>query len=108
MLPPAITSELVRLGHNAVSVSDLGMRGAADGDIFELAVAQKRVVVTENFADFAALVAQHHKADEPCTTVVFVRKASFADGAVLATTLAEHLNQWATANPDPYRGVHWP
>ncbi len=46
--------------------------------------------------------------DLPCTPVVFVRKSSFPAGGALPEHLADHLDQWATANPDLYQGLHWP
>jgi len=108
MLPHATAQELRDRGHDAITVADLDMRGAPDAAIFDAAVNEQRVVVTENFADFAALVDQHQTNNEPCTPVVFVRKSSFPARGALPTHLAEHLDRWARRNPDPYQGLHWP
>jgi len=89
-------------------VLELEMQGAPDHEVFDRAVDEKRVVVTENFADFAALVEERQANDDPCTPVVFVRESSFPAGGALPAHLAERLNQWADANPDPYEGLHWP
>lgn len=96
------------MGHDAVSVTDVGLRGAEDAVVFVLAVAEERVVVTENVADYAALVEQRQAGDEPCTPVVLVRKSTFPSGGALPSRLAAHLDRWARENPDPYTGLHWP
>lgn len=108
MFPHAVAEELRDKGHDAVAVFELEMQGALDDEVFERAVKEKRVVVTENFVDFAALVERRQADDDPCTPVVFVRKLSFPAGGALPAHLAEHLDLWAEANPDPYEGLHWP
>jgi len=108
MFPHAVAEELRDKGHDAVAVLELEMQGAPDHEVFDRAVDEKRVVVTENFADFAALVEERQANDDPCTPVVFVRESSFPAGGALPAHLAERLNQWADANPDPYEGLHWP
>ena len=41
-------------GHDAVHVDDLGLQGAEDHQVAEVAWAEGRAVVTENVADYAA------------------------------------------------------
>ncbi len=108
MLPPLAASELGSLGHDAVSVIDIGMGAAEDPDVLEFAVANGRVVVTENFADFARLVQQRQSADMPCVPVVLVRRDAMPQRGALAARLARRLHTWASGNPDPFTGVHWP
>lgn len=108
MLPKATAEELERLGHDAVSVIDVGLAGADDSAVFDHAVAEKRIVVTENFADFATLLEQHQHAEEATVPVVFVRKADLPSRGALPPHLAKHLDRWAEDNPEPYDGVHWP
>lgn len=50
MLPPTTAELLNERGHDAVSVQAAGLAGAADPDVFDHAVAEQRLVVTENFA----------------------------------------------------------
>jgi hypothetical protein len=107
MLPTATVEHLRQLGHDAVSVAG-SSPGATDLSVFELAVNDDRVLVTENFADFAAILEQRQALEEPCVPVVFVRKAAFPRRGALPTRLAQHLDRWATANPEPYEGIHWP
>lgn len=108
MLPPATATELNALGHDAVSVIEAGLAGTTDELLYRFAVAQSRVIVTENFADFAALADERVARQETTIPVVFVRKRSFPGGRALASHLARHLHGWAQENPDPFPGVHWP
>ena len=71
-------------------------------------MSEQRVVVTENFGDFARIVEQRQARDEPAVPVVFVRKRDFSRSGALAPHIARHLHEWAAAHPDPYQGVHWP
>lgn len=108
MLPPATVTELHRRGHDAVHVNALGLAGHDDPVVFEAAVTQGRIVVTENFADHAVLLDQRLRNDEPCVPVVFVRKTDLPRRGALAHHLAERLHTWAAGHPDPYLGAHWP
>ena len=108
MLPPTTADELERRGHDAIAAVAAGLSGAGDSEVLRRAVDDDQVVVTENFADFAALLEQAASRDETAAAVVFVRKSSFAAGPGLAFHLAEHLHAWAEDHPDPYRGLHWP
>ena len=108
MLPPAIASELSRLGHDALAVADAGLSGGADDAVYASALAQNTMVVTENASDYAAMVAQRLAQDQPCVPVVLVRKADHPRGEALAHHLANRLHEWANRNPHPYAGPHWP
>lgn len=108
MLPPATATELNALGHEAISVREAGLGSSDDATVYAAAVRQERVIVTENFADFAALTAQRLAAREPSVPVIFMRKHDHPRGSALAPSLARHLHQWAADNPKPYPGTHWP
>jgi len=108
MLPPATASELQRRGHDALSVADLGLIGQPDPAVFDCAVTQQRIIVTENFRDYAVLLEQRLRNNEPCVSVIFVRKADLSPRGALPARLAARLHAWAEANPDPYLGPHWP
>ena len=108
MLPPAAADELGRLGHDAVSVLRIDMNSAEDADVFERAVDDGRVIVTENFADFASLLAGRQNRNEPSVPVVFVRRDNFPRRGALAGHLARKLDEWAKANPEPFVGLYWP
>jgi predicted nuclease of predicted toxin-antitoxin system len=108
MLPPGAATELNRRRYDAVHVNDVGLAGQADPVVFDAAVAQSRIVVTENVADYAALLDQRLRNDEPAVPVVFVRKTDLPRRGGLAVHLADRLDDWATSHPDPYLGAHWP
>jgi len=107
MLPPDTATELTRRGHDATSVAALGLSGQADPVVFDRAVTEHRVVVTENVVDFATLLDQRLRNDEPATPVIFVRKVDLPRRGALPHRLAERLHTWAQANPEPYLGPHW-
>jgi predicted nuclease of predicted toxin-antitoxin system len=107
MLPPDTAHELNRRGHDAISVAGLGLAGESDPVVFDRAVAEGRIVVTENIADFATLVERRLGNDEPVVPVVFVRKADLPPRGGLPHHLAERLHRWGQAYPDPYLGPHW-
>ena len=108
MIPPAAADELDRLGHDAVSVLRIEMGAADDARVFERAVTDGRVIVTENFADFAALLADRQNRGERSTPIVFVRRDNFPRRGALAAHLARKLDEWARANPEPFVGLYWP
>lgn len=108
MLPRATAEQLNRRGHDAVSVYDVDLAGADDSEVFDHAVAGRRLVVTENFADYSLLLTQRLNDDQPSVPVVFIHKTDFPRGGALAVHVAEHLHAWAAANPEPYLGPHWP
>lgn len=108
MLPPAAADELARLGHDAVSVLRMGMEAAEDSEVFERAVTDGRVIVTENFADFAALLAGRQNRNEPSVPIVFVRRDHLPRRGALPGHLARKLHEWAVANPEPFVGLYWP
>lgn len=108
MLPPRTAYELNALGHDAVAVRATSLAGAPDDEVHTVAVAERRVIVTENFADFARLLEQCHAQEDACAPVVFVRKRDFVHGGGLAAQLARHLDRWAAENPASYPGAHWP
>jgi predicted nuclease of predicted toxin-antitoxin system len=97
----AATAVLLRetYGHDAVHVTEAGLRAADDADVAALARAQGRAVVTENVADFAT---------ERDVVLVFVLKRNLPPGRRQATVLAKALDRWAQEYPEPYLGHHWP
>lgn len=108
MLPPSTADLLNERGHDAVSLRVAGLAGAADPDVFDYAVAERRLVVTENCADYSSLLTQRLGNNQPCVPIVFIHKPNLPKGGALAMHLAARLDAWAAANPDPYLGPHWP
>ena len=98
---PAAVALLLRetYSHDAVHVTEIGLRAADDAQVAAAARAQGRAVVTENVADFAA---------ERDVVLVFVLKKNLPAGGRQASALAKSLDHWAQAHPEPYLGPHWP
>lgn len=59
MYPPTLADALRDIGIDTCTVSELGLAGRSDLDVFEAAIAQGYVVLTENVADFAQICAGH-------------------------------------------------
>ena len=108
MFPPACAERLADLGHDALSVHNLGLAGHGDDEVLSAAVSQERILVTENFGDYSVLLDQRLSRREACVPVVFVRRDRFPRPGAMAAKLAEVLSEWARANPEPYIGPHWP
>ena len=86
-------------GHDAVHVTEIGLRGADDAQVAALARAGGRVLVTENVADFSA---------EREVVLAFVLKKNLPAGGGQGAALAKVLDRWAQDHPGPYIGHHWP
>lgn len=100
MFPPAAAAVLRdRHDHDAVHVTEVGLRASEDAEIAVAARDQDRALVTENVVDFAT---------ERDLVLVFVQKRSLPAGGAQASALAELLDHWAADHPSPYRGPHWP
>lgn len=85
--------------HDAAHVGEVGLAGADDVAVATFARSDRRAVVTENVSDYAR---------EPDLVVVCVLKRRLPAGGAQAGALAELLDRWASDNPDPYLGQHWP
>jgi len=84
---------------DALHVGEVGLSGADDAVVATFARSEHRAVVTENITDFAP---------EPDLVLVCVLQRKLPPGGAQARALAELLDRWATENPDPYLGQHWP
>ena len=98
---PTTAAGLLRdkYGHDAVHVTEVGLRGAPDTQVAAAARADSRAVVTENVADFAA---------ERDIVLIFVLKRNLPAGGGQAPALAAVLDRWNHEHPGTYLGPHWP
>jgi len=100
MFPPAVAALLrEKYGHDAVHVSEVGLQAADDAQVAAAGRAEGRAVVTENVADYGA---------ERDLVLLFVLKKNLPPGGGQAAALAKALDRWASDQPDPYLGPHWP
>lgn len=100
MFPMATAAALRDVyGHDAVHVTEAGLRGADDVQVAATARAEGWALVTENVADFSA---------ERGVVLVFVLNKNLPVGGGQAAALARVLDRWARDNPIPYIGPHWP
>jgi hypothetical protein len=107
MLPPQTCKHLVELGHDAISALEPGILGLGDAELMDLAVGQERVLVTENFPDFAAILEGRLGRAQPFASLIFVRKSRLPQGGGLAFALATRLDARASEHPQPPAGLHW-
>ncbi len=100
---------LTDAGHDGVHVSEVGLLSSSDDDVLAWAVADDRVVVTENARDFVPLLDERSVAGHPLTPVVFALKRSLprSNRDAMHRALAERLMRWAEEYPVPHRHVHW-
>jgi hypothetical protein len=98
---PAAAATLLRdkYGHDAIHVTESGLRGAPDAEVAATARTEGRAVVTENVTDFAA---------ERDLVLIFVLKKNLPAGGGQGQALAGLLDRWASEHPDPYLGPLWP
>jgi hypothetical protein len=97
MLPPQTAALLESAGHDATTPAGLGAHNLSDEVLVQLAAAERRVIVTENAVDFAAVTT---------CAVLLVRKAWWPANT-LSTRLATAVGGWTTQNPAPGAWAHW-
>ena len=107
MLPHAAAQELRRLGHDAVSVINVGLSETDDAEVYSVALSEGRVIVTEDAAGFVPIAKRDLDSGAPSVPIVLVRKDRLGRGRALAGNLAQGLHRWSQANPDPHQGPHW-
>lgn len=112
MYPAALAQILRDDGHDAVSIlEDPERRGLSDDAVYALAVSARRAVVTENAADFLAILRQHVASGKAAASLIVKSNRAFPRhskafigraGRALAAFCHAH------PNPDQQAGaVHW-
>ena len=89
-LPPSLAVQLSAAGHDAVSVTDLGLAGSADIVVMQAARDQERVLVSAD-TDFGELLARSN--DHRPSLVLF--RGAEVDAKSLAAILLANLPQIA-------------
>ena len=83
MFPAAVAQQLRTRGHDVVSIHDPVYRrleGAPDAEVFATAVAEERVVVTENVPDFRRLEAAALARGAATTALIYTTNRQFPRG----------------------------
>lgn len=105
MIPPAIAQQLRQRGHDVAAVAERAdLRSLPDRDIFALAQAEGRAIVTRDRADYLLLEREQRAAGERHAGLILV-SSRFAAAAIgpLVKALDELL-----VSEDPYPGfVYW-
>jgi hypothetical protein len=78
MYPPSLARALARAGIEAVTAAQIGLAGRSDYDVFATAVADGRVLLTENVADFARIAGDHLAAGHRCPGVLIALSTRFS------------------------------
>ena len=107
MLPHATADNLNEQGHDAVSVVETDLRSAADEVVYATAVAQDRVLVTEDEGDFGRILRQAFEAGDEVVPVVVVRRTRLGRRGAMPSNLARALHNWSVENPEPFSGAHY-
>lgn len=107
MLPAEVAVELGERGHEArAAVQDL--RALTDEQLLDVAVAEGRVLVTENVVDFVELLHDRLSRGGDGVPVVFVVKSALPrDQMRLSPALAGRLVAWAEEHPEPFPTAYW-
>ena len=83
MFPATLVEQLRARGHDVVSIHDrdyLRLEGAADEEIFTVAAAEERALVTENVRDFRRLEGEALARHERAPRFVFTTNRQFPRG----------------------------
>ncbi len=107
MLPHATADHLNERGHDAVSGIETDLRSAADEVVYATAVAQDRVLVTEDAGDFGRILRQAFEAGDAVVPVVVVRRTWLGRRGAMPNNLARALHNWSVENPEPFSGAHY-
>src|SRR5436305_14110218 len=86
-LSPALATSLVKAGHDAIHVRDVGLRDAADETIMQFATAEDRIVVSAD-TDFGTLLALYQ---QRLPSIILFRRGSPRAPAQQAALLVANL-----------------
>lgn len=105
MIPPAVAEQLRQRGHDVIAVTERAdLRSLPDREIFALAQAEGRAIVTRDRADYLALDRDHRAAENTHAGLILV-PSRFASGSI--APLVKALDQLLRVDA-PYSGfVQW-
>jgi len=86
--------------HDAVTVSERGLKGADDETLLGLAAREDRAILTNNVRDFLALVTRWAAAGEDHCGLLLTSDASMPRSKANIGAFVEHLGRLMDGNPD--------
>lgn len=109
MFHPSIGTELAERGHDCRSVvADPALRQRADSDLLAIAVAEGRMVVTNNVVDFERLRRGRIAEGAPVPPLVYTSDASFPRNRRYVARMVEALDSaLKTDAVEHHGGVYW-
>ncbi len=106
--PPVLAQKLRKAGFDAVAVSELpDLQGAADEQVYQVAVAQGRRVVTENVRDFRPLLMVALSGDNPYAPLLLTTARKYPRRISALAALDEALSVWLEKTDPPKHPEEW-
>jgi hypothetical protein len=100
MFSPAIAAALRDLRHDVLAVAERGeLRAMTDQDIFALATAQGRWLLSENVKDFRPILLRALQADTAVTGILYTSSRAFPRSRKNPGPLIHALNAWLKTGP---------
>jgi hypothetical protein len=109
MWPPDVALQLRRRGHDVVAIAERAeLRGQPDEQIFSVAQAEGRAIVTENVVDFRPLAARELQRGRSHAGVIFTSNRGFPrhDARVIGR-LVTALDELLARVTDSTSLEHW-
>jgi uncharacterized protein DUF5615 len=109
MFSPVIAADLTARGIDCRAVvADPVLRAMSDLEVFQTAVAEERVIVTNNVPDFESLRRAHEAAGQEVPGLIYTSDTTFPRTKAFVSQLAAALAAAAAGHEAARRGgVHW-
>lgn len=109
MFAPAIADQLSALGVDCRAVAaDRALRSHPDLEVFETAVREGRIVVTNNVRDFESLRRAHQAIDNPLPGFIYTCDTAFPRTRTFTTRIVTALHEAAASHAVArYGGILW-
>jgi predicted nuclease of predicted toxin-antitoxin system len=100
MFSPVIAAALRDLGHDVTCIAEQpGLRAMTDEEVFALAAAQGRWLLTENVRDFQPILQQVREAGAPTAGLLFTSSRAFPRSRKNPGHLIQAVDGWLRAGP---------
>jgi hypothetical protein len=100
MFSPVIAAALREVGYDVTSIVEQPAL-MTDEEVFALAAAQGRWLLTENVKDFQPILRQSLQATTPIAGLLFTSSRAFPRSRKTPGPLIDALHAWLTAGPPP-------